>query len=141
MTSCLHRFPTHIPFSHGSTLIGRRVRRQKPRMRLGYLVRLGPGPPKLTPDDSDRSATFPFVRFHRLRAGSGDCAGAAGIGGGGGLIDSPETAVGAPALGLGHSDRSSAAVLTAHGSLEGVGGLKTNEAYHSKADALLIPEM
>ena len=29
----------------------------------------------------------------------------------------------------------------AHGSLEGVGGLKTNEAYHSKADALLIPEM
>ena len=29
----------------------------------------------------------------------------------------------------------------AHGSLEGVGGLKTNESYHSKADALLIPEM
>ena len=29
----------------------------------------------------------------------------------------------------------------AHGSLEGVGGLKTNEAYHSKADSLLIPEM
>ena len=28
-----------------------------------------------------------------------------------------------------------------HGSLEGVGGLKTNETYHSKADALLIPEM
>ena len=28
-----------------------------------------------------------------------------------------------------------------HGSLEGVGGLKTNEAYHLKADALLIPEM
>ena len=28
-----------------------------------------------------------------------------------------------------------------HGSLEGVGGLKTNEAYHSKADALLIQEM
>ena len=28
-----------------------------------------------------------------------------------------------------------------HGSLEGVGGLKTNEAYHSKADAMLIPEM
>ena len=28
-----------------------------------------------------------------------------------------------------------------HGSLEGVGGLKINEAYHSKADALLIPEM
>ena len=28
-----------------------------------------------------------------------------------------------------------------HGSLEGVGGLKTNEAYLSKADALLIPEM
>ena len=28
-----------------------------------------------------------------------------------------------------------------HGSLEWVGGLKTNEAYHSKADALLIPEM
>ena len=30
---------------------------------------------------------------------------------------------------------------SAHGSLEGVGGLKTNEAYHSKADALPIPEM
>ena len=30
--------------------------------------------------------------------------------------------------------------LNPHGSLEGVGGLKTNEAYHSKADALLIPE-
>ena len=29
----------------------------------------------------------------------------------------------------------------AHGSLEGVGGLKTNEAYHSKADVLVIPEM
>ena len=28
-----------------------------------------------------------------------------------------------------------------HGSLEGVGGLKTNEAYHSTGDALLIPEM
>ena len=28
-----------------------------------------------------------------------------------------------------------------HGSLEGVGGLKTNEAYHSKTDALLIPKM
>ena len=28
-----------------------------------------------------------------------------------------------------------------HGSLEGVGGLKTNEAYHSKAVALMIPEM
>ena len=28
-----------------------------------------------------------------------------------------------------------------HGSLEGVGGLKTNEACHSKADALVIPEM
>ena len=28
-----------------------------------------------------------------------------------------------------------------HGSLEGVGGLKTNEAYHSKAEALVIPEM
>ena len=28
-----------------------------------------------------------------------------------------------------------------HGSLEGVGGLKTNEGYHSKADALVIPEM
>ena len=28
-----------------------------------------------------------------------------------------------------------------HGSLEGVEGLKTNEAYHSKADALVIPEM
>ena len=27
-----------------------------------------------------------------------------------------------------------------YGSLEGVGGLKTNEAYHSKADALLIPK-
>ena len=26
-----------------------------------------------------------------------------------------------------------------HGSLEGVGGLKTNEAYHTKADALVIP--
>ena len=25
-----------------------------------------------------------------------------------------------------------------HGSLEGVGGLKTSEAYHSKADALVI---
>ena len=31
--------------------------------------------------------------------------------------------------------------LAPHGSLEGVGGLKTNEAYHSKADALVIPEM
>ena len=30
---------------------------------------------------------------------------------------------------------------SSHGSLEGVGGLKTNEAYHSKADALVIPEM
>ena len=29
---------------------------------------------------------------------------------------------------------------TGHGSLEGVGGLKTNEAYHSKADALVIQE-
>ena len=28
-----------------------------------------------------------------------------------------------------------------HGSLEGVGGLKTNEAYRSKTDVLLIPEM
>ena len=28
-----------------------------------------------------------------------------------------------------------------HGSLEGVGGLKTNEAHHSKADALLITKM
>ena len=28
-----------------------------------------------------------------------------------------------------------------HGSLEGVGGLNTNEAYHSKADALVIPKM
>ena len=28
-----------------------------------------------------------------------------------------------------------------HCSLEGVGGLKTNEAYHSKPDALVIPEM
>ena len=28
-----------------------------------------------------------------------------------------------------------------HGSLEGDGGLNTNEAYHSKADALVIPEM
>ena len=28
-----------------------------------------------------------------------------------------------------------------HGSLEGARGFKTNEAYHSKADALLIPEM
>ena len=26
-------------------------------------------------------------------------------------------------------------------SLEGVAGLKTNEAYHLKADAVLIPEM
>ena len=32
-------------------------------------------------------------------------------------------------------------LLGGHGSLEGVGGLKTNEAYHSKADALLIPKM
>ena len=31
--------------------------------------------------------------------------------------------------------------VNGHGSLEGVGGLKTNEAYHSKADALLIPEI
>ena len=31
--------------------------------------------------------------------------------------------------------------ISQHGSLEGVGGLKTNEAYHSKADALVIPEM
>ena len=31
--------------------------------------------------------------------------------------------------------------LTSHGSLEGVGGLKTSEAYHSKADALVITEM
>ena len=30
---------------------------------------------------------------------------------------------------------------TRHASLEGVGGPKTNEAYHSKADALLILEM
>ena len=30
--------------------------------------------------------------------------------------------------------------ILGHGSLEGVGGLKTIEAYHSKADALLIPE-
>ena len=30
---------------------------------------------------------------------------------------------------------------TSHGSLEGVGGLKTNEAYRSKADAKVIPEM
>ena len=29
--------------------------------------------------------------------------------------------------------------VNGHGSLEGVGGLKTNEAYHSKADALLFP--
>ena len=28
-----------------------------------------------------------------------------------------------------------------HGSLEGVGGLKTNKAYHSKADALVTPEI
>ena len=28
-----------------------------------------------------------------------------------------------------------------HGSLEGVGGFKTYEAYHSKADTLVIPEM
>ena len=32
-------------------------------------------------------------------------------------------------------------VTPRHGSLEGVGGLKTNEAYHSKTDALVIPEM
>ena len=32
-------------------------------------------------------------------------------------------------------------LLNEHGSLEGVGGLKTNEAHHSKTDALLIPEM
>ena len=32
-------------------------------------------------------------------------------------------------------------LVTYHGSLEWVGGLKTNEAYHSKVDALLIPEM
>ena len=31
--------------------------------------------------------------------------------------------------------------ISIHGSLEGIGGLKTNEAYHSKADALVIPEM
>ena len=31
-------------------------------------------------------------------------------------------------------------LLLLHGSLEGVGELKTNEAYHSKADALLIPK-
>ena len=31
--------------------------------------------------------------------------------------------------------------LRQHGSLEGVGGLKTNEAYRSKVDAWLIPEM
>ena len=31
--------------------------------------------------------------------------------------------------------------VTAHGSLEGVGGLKANEANHWKADALLISEM
>ena len=30
---------------------------------------------------------------------------------------------------------------TPHGSFKGVEGLKTNETYHSKADALLIPEM
>ena len=28
-----------------------------------------------------------------------------------------------------------------HGSSEGVGGVKTNEAYHPKADALVITEM
>ena len=28
--------------------------------------------------------------------------------------------------------------MQVHGSLEGVGGLKTSEAYHSKADALVI---
>ena len=38
--------------------------------------------------------------------------------------------------------RAAASAPTArHGSLEGVGGLKTNEAYHSKADALVIPDM
>ena len=37
--------------------------------------------------------------------------------------------------------RGSGGAVRRHGSLEGVGGLKTNEAYHSKADALLIPEM
>ena len=31
--------------------------------------------------------------------------------------------------------------FTDHGSLEGVRGLKTNEAYHWKADASLILEM
>ena len=31
--------------------------------------------------------------------------------------------------------------VTQHSSLEGVGGLKINKEYHSKADALLIPEM
>ena len=35
----------------------------------------------------------------------------------------------------------SQSVSQSHGSLEGVGGLKTSEAYHSKADALVIPEM
>ena len=42
-----------------------------------------------------------------------------------------------------HKDMDShlGSLLSQHGSLEGVGGLKTNEAYHSKADALLIPEM
>ena len=43
---------------------------------------------------------------------------------------------------LKHSRRTSHAGTSRwHGSLEGVGGLETNEAYHSKADALLISEM
>ena len=32
-------------------------------------------------------------------------------------------------------------LLNEHGSLEGVGGLETNEAHHSKTDALLTTEM
>ena len=36
---------------------------------------------------------------------------------------------------------SAGAGTSSHDSLEGVGGLKTNEAYHSKADTLVVPEM
>ena len=35
-------------------------------------------------------------------------------------------------------ERTNAMAECKHGSLEGVGGLKTSEAYHSKADALVI---
>ena len=43
--------------------------------------------------------------------------------------------------GSGRSQLKSVSGADRHGSLEGVRGLKTNEAYHSKADALVIPEM